>query len=189
MRKEGRGKMGKGVWTKDPAHKQLKEQGWSQEQTHSPAPTRTWGRMGSFPEAPGTGLMQEWPHRTQTPRVPAAPRHQAHSIRPHDCPLPPDTRLTALWPQGCPLPPDSKLIGLIPAISKGCHQKEIHTHHPQKGDKKSLTRQYPTFSGLGLQNEAGQKVTVLSREHTGHSKHLPTTQEDSTHGHHQMVNT
>ena len=30
---------------------------------------------------------------------------------------------------------------------------------------------------------------VLPREHTGHSKHpLPTTQ-DSTHGHHQMVNT
>ena len=31
---------------------------------------------------------------------------------------------------------------------------------------------------------------VLPRKHTGHSKHsLPTTQEDSTHGHHQMVNT
>ena len=31
---------------------------------------------------------------------------------------------------------------------------------------------------------------VLPREHTGHSKHpLPTTREDSTHGHHQMVNT
>ena len=31
---------------------------------------------------------------------------------------------------------------------------------------------------------------VLPRERTGHSKHpLPTTQEDSTHGHHQMVNT
>ena len=31
----------------------------------------------------------------------------------------------------------------------------------------------------------------MPREHTGHSKHpLPTTQEeDSTHGHHQMVNT
>ena len=29
----------------------------------------------------------------------------------------------------------------------------------------------------------------MSREHTGHSKHsLPTTQEDSTHGRHQMVN-
>ena len=32
--------------------------------------------------------------------------------------------------------------------------------------------------GLGIQNEAGQRLTVLSREHIGHSKHtLPTTQE------------
>ena len=31
---------------------------------------------------------------------------------------------------------------------------------------------------------------VLPKEHAGHSKHpLPTTREDSTHGHHQMVNT
>ena len=31
---------------------------------------------------------------------------------------------------------------------------------------------------------------VLPREHTGHSKHtLPTAQEKTTHGHHQMVNT
>ena len=31
---------------------------------------------------------------------------------------------------------------------------------------------------------------VLPREHTGHSKHhLPTTEEDSMHGYHQMVNT
>ena len=31
---------------------------------------------------------------------------------------------------------------------------------------------------------------VLPREHTGHSKHpLPTTQEKTTNGHHQMVNT
>ena len=31
---------------------------------------------------------------------------------------------------------------------------------------------------------------VLPRECTGHSKHpLPTTQEKTTHGHHQMVNT
>ena len=31
---------------------------------------------------------------------------------------------------------------------------------------------------------------LLPREHTGHSKHpLPTTQEKTTHGHHQMVNT
>ena len=39
--------------------------------------------------------------------------------------------------------------------------------------------------GLGVQNEAGQRL----RKCTGHSKHpLPTTQEKTTHGHHQMVN-
>ena len=45
--------------------------------------------------------------------------------------------------------------------------------------------------GLGVQNEAGQRlIRVLPREYTGHSKHpLPTTQEKTTHGHHQMVNT
>ena len=36
--------------------------------------------------------------------------------------------------------------------------------------------------GLGKQNEAGQRLTVLPREHTGHSKHpLPTTQEKTLH--------
>ena len=36
--------------------------------------------------------------------------------------------------------------------------------------------------GLGIQNEAGQRLTVLPREHTGRSKHsLPTTQEKSLH--------
>ena len=35
-----------------------------------------------------------------------------------------------------------------------------------------------------------QGIRVLPREHTGHSKHpLPTTQENSTHGHHQTVET
>ena len=45
-------------------------------------------------------------------------------------------------------------------------------------------------SGLGVQNEeAGQRLTVLPREHTGHSKHpLPTTEEMTTHGHHQTDN-
>ena len=42
-----------------------------------------------------------------------------------------------------------------------------------------------------MQNEAGQRLTVLPRERTGHIKHLlPTTQEKTlTYGHHQMVNT
>ena len=36
--------------------------------------------------------------------------------------------------------------------------------------------------GLGVQNEAGQRLTVLPREHTSHSKHpLPTTQEKTLH--------
>ena len=36
--------------------------------------------------------------------------------------------------------------------------------------------------GLGVQNEAGQRLTVLSTERTGHSKHpLPTTQETTLH--------
>ena len=35
----------------------------------------------------------------------------------------------------------------------------------------------------------GRLVRVLPRKCTGHSKHpLPTTREDSTHGHHQMGN-
>ena len=45
--------------------------------------------------------------------------------------------------------------------------------------------------GLGVQKEAGQRlIRVLPREYTGHSKHpLPTTQEKTPHGYHQMVNT
>ena len=37
-------------------------------------------------------------------------------------------------------------------------------------------------------NEAGQRLTALPREHTGHSKHPLPTREESTHGHHPMVN-
>ena len=34
----------------------------------------------------------------------------------------------------------------------------------------------------GIQNEAGQSLTISPREHTGHSKHpLPTTQEKTLH--------
>ena len=44
--------------------------------------------------------------------------------------------------------------------------------------------------GLGVRNEAGQRLTEFCQEHTCHRKHpLPTTQEKTTHGHHQMVNT
>ena len=41
-----------------------------------------------------------------------------------------------------------------------------------------------------MRNEAGQRIKVLPRKCTAHSKHpLPTTQEKTTHGHDQMVNT
>ena len=45
--------------------------------------------------------------------------------------------------------------------------------------------------GLAVQNEAGQRLIELPREHDGHSQHpLPTTQERTLHTrHHQMVNT
>ena len=43
--------------------------------------------------------------------------------------------------------------------------------------------------GLRVQNEPGQRLTVLPRKQTGHSKHpLPRTQEKTTHECHQMVN-
>ena len=36
--------------------------------------------------------------------------------------------------------------------------------------------------GLGVQNEAGQRLRVFPREYTGHSKHpLPTTREKTLH--------
>ena len=33
---------------------------------------------------------------------------------------------------------------------------------------------------LGAQNEAGQRLTVLPREHTGHRKHPPPTTQEKT---------
>ena len=36
--------------------------------------------------------------------------------------------------------------------------------------------------GLGVQNEAGQRLRVLLRKHTGHNKHhLPTKQDKTLH--------
>ena len=46
-----------------------------------------------------------------------------------------------------------------------------------KVGSREITRVTGKF-GPGIQNEAGQKLTVLPREDTGNSKnHLPTTQE------------
>ena len=47
------------------------------------------------------------------------------------------------------------------------------------------SQETPTVTGkfgLGIRNKAGQKLIVLPRERTGHSKHpLPTTQENTLH--------
>ena len=45
--------------------------------------------------------------------------------------------------------------------------------------------------GLGVQNEAGQRLTVLPRECTDHSKQplFQQHKKDAMHGHHEMVNT
>ena len=44
--------------------------------------------------------------------------------------------------------------------------------------------------GFGVKNEAGQRLIEFCQENPGHSKHpLPITQENTTHGHHQVVNT
>ena len=43
---------------------------------------------------------------------------------------------------------------------------------------------------FGVKNEASQRLTVLSREHIGHSEYpLPPTRDDSVHGQQQMINT
>ena len=48
----------------------------------------------------------------------------------------------------------------------------------------------PGKFGLEVQNEAGQRLTVLPRECTSHSNQtLPTTRDNSALGYHQMVNT
>ena len=45
--------------------------------------------------------------------------------------------------------------------------------------------------GLGVQNKAGQRLTEFCQENTLviANTHFHNTREDSTHGHHQMVNT
>ena len=44
--------------------------------------------------------------------------------------------------------------------------------------------------GLRVQNETGQRLAEFCQEHSGHNKDpVSTTQEKTTRGHHQMVNT
>ena len=42
--------------------------------------------------------------------------------------------------------------------------------------------------GFGLRNEAGQSLTEFCQENTLRTPSFNNTREDSTHGHHQMVN-
>ena len=71
---------------------------------------------------------------------------------------------------------------------KGC------LFHHRGLEFKSRSQEIPGVTGklgLGVQNEAGQKLRVFCQENKlCHSKHpFPTTLDDSTHGYHQMVNT
>ena len=56
---------------------------------------------------------------------------------------------------------------------------------PKKRNAKVGSQEIPGVTGkfsLGVQNEAGQRLTVFPREHNGHSKRpLPTTQEKTLH--------
>ena len=57
-------------------------------------------------------------------------------------------------------------------------------HHRGLECKKVGSQEIPGVTvkfGLGVQNEAGQRLTVLPRERTGHSKHPLTTQEMTLH--------
>ena len=71
------------------------------------------------------------------------------------------------------------LQGLLEATSK----KDLSTTRDwnSKAESQEILEVTGKF-GFGVQNEAGQRLTALSREHTGHSEHhLPTTQEMTLH--------
>ena len=58
-----------------------------------------------------------------------------------------------------------------------------------KGGSQDIPRVAGKF-GLGVKNEAERRLTVSSREHTGQqTPSSNNTRDDSTRGHHQMVNT
>ena len=67
----------------------------------------------------------------------------------------------------------------------GLTAKKRCPFHYRGWNKKEGSQEIPGITGkicLGGQNEAGQRLTVLPREHTGHSKHpLWTTQEKTLH--------
>ena len=67
------------------------------------------------------------------------------------------------------------------------HHKRCLFHHRRLEYKSRMSRDTRSNSkfGLGVQNEAGQRLTeFLSREHTNHSKYiLPATQETTLYVH------
>ena len=67
---------------------------------------------------------------------------------------------------------------------RGNTKKRYYFHHRDRNVKigsQELSGVTGKF-GLGVPNEAGQRLTVLPRELTGHTKHpLPTTQEKTLH--------
>ena len=70
-------------------------------------------------------------------------------------------------------------------------EKRSHFHHRGLDDKSRKSRD--TWSNpvwpWSTKWSRSKANRVLPREHIGHSKHpLPNTEEDSTHGHHQLVN-
>ena len=72
-------------------------------------------------------------------------------------------------------------------------KKKCHFHYGQwecKRRKSTATWSNRQIQPRGTKQSRSKTNRVLPREHAGHSKHhLPTTQEKTTHGHHQMVNT
>ena len=114
MRKEGRGKKGKGIWMN----------------RAQPTSKRGSGLNSGADIQPSLHS-----HMRKDRLISRSSRDWTH------------VRVTTLDSdlQSCLLPRDTNHTGLITAISKCCHQKEIHKHHPQKGYKKSLIRQYLTF--------------------------------------------
>ena len=66
--------------------------------------------------------------------------------------------------------------------------------HYRRLECKSISQEIPGVTdkfGLGVQNEAGQRLTELLQENTLVIANTPCNniKEDSTHGHHQMIST
>ena len=60
---------------------------------------------------------------------------------------------------------------------------------PKKNVRSQETPGVTGIFGLGVQNEAGQRLIEFCQENTLVIVHSNNTREDSIHGHHQMANT